>query len=71
MISNFTSLIFDVITKHKICAVVGLPKPRKEHAVVMAKFAEEILSDFSSVTSTLDNKLGPGTSNLGLRIGVS
>jgi hypothetical protein len=51
--------------------VVGLPKPRRNHAVVMAKFAEEILRAMRVATSDLDSQLGPGTADLAIRIGVS
>jgi hypothetical protein len=51
--------------------VVGLPKPRQNHAVVMAKFAEEILRAMRVATSDLDSQLGPGTADLAIRIGVS
>jgi hypothetical protein len=50
--------------------VAGLPKPRRNHAVVMAKFAQEILQAMKVATSELDSQLGPGTAELGIRIGV-
>jgi class 3 adenylate cyclase len=52
-------------------AVAGLPEPRKDHAAVMARFAKAILGDMITVTSGLETQLGPGTSSLVLRIGVS
>jgi class 3 adenylate cyclase len=52
-------------------AVTGLPEPRKDHAVAMARFAHAILGDMITVTTGLETQLGPGTSSLILRIGVS
>jgi hypothetical protein len=52
-------------------SVAGLPKPRRKHAVVMAKFAHEILQAMKTATSELDSQLGPGTAELAIRIGVS
>jgi class 3 adenylate cyclase len=42
-------------------AVVGLPDPRKDHAVVMVRFASECLDIFSDVTKKLEIELGPDT----------
>jgi hypothetical protein len=36
----------------------------------MAKFAQEILQAMKVATSELDSQLGPGTAELGIRIGV-
>ena len=52
-------------------AVTGLPNPRKDHAVVMVKFAKEMLLKMAAVTSHLETVLGPGTSALTARVGVS
>ena len=51
-------------------AVVGLPEPRKDHAVIMARFAREIMRKMVSVTKLLELTLGPGTADLKLRIGM-
>jgi class 3 adenylate cyclase len=51
-------------------AVCGLPDPRKDHAVVMARFARDCLFRFSVVTKQLENVLGPDTSDLGMRFGL-
>ena len=51
-------------------AVVGLPDPRKDHAVIMARFAREIMSKMDCVTKVLELTLGPGTGDLKLRIGI-
>ena len=51
-------------------AVVGLPEPRKDHAVVMARFAREALLRFRVVSKQLEVQLGPSTAELGVRIGL-
>jgi hypothetical protein len=51
--------------------VAGLPKPRRNHAVVMAKFAQEILQAMKVATFKLDSQLGPGTAELAVRIGLN
>jgi Adenylate and Guanylate cyclase catalytic domain len=40
-------------------AVVGLPTPRRHHAVIMATFASDCRSKMSEVTSELEQALGP------------
>ena len=51
-------------------AVTGLPEPRVDHAIVMARFARDILSRMTIKTKELEVVLGPGTADLKLRIGV-
>jgi len=51
-------------------AVTGLPEPNKHHAKIMARFADEILHTAEEMTERLEAVLGPGTSDLGLRIGL-
>jgi len=51
-------------------AVTGLPVDNKDHAVVMARFAYECLLQMSQMTRDLEVVLGPGTSDLALRIGL-
>lgn len=45
-------------------AVAGLPDPRPDHAVVMARFAHDVLSRMNTLTKELETSLGPGTSSL-------
>jgi class 3 adenylate cyclase len=45
-------------------AVAGLPEPRKEHAVVMVRFAQECLHRFGDLTKKLEVVLGPDTADL-------
>jgi Adenylate and Guanylate cyclase catalytic domain len=51
-------------------AVCGLPKPRKDHALVMSRFASDCLSKLSVVLKRLEIELGPDTSDLGMRCGL-
>jgi class 3 adenylate cyclase len=51
-------------------AVAGLPEPMKDHAIVMAKFANDILKQVKKLTRTLEVTLGPDTGDLTLRIGL-
>jgi hypothetical protein len=48
-------------------AVCGLPDPRRDHAVVMARFATECLSSMYRMVRKLEVELGPDTAELGLR----
>jgi hypothetical protein len=72
---------FDSVAKHlsvfkvettgeRYIAVTGLPESSKDHAVVCARFAWEILHQMDHLTKSLEVNLGPGTSNLSLRIGL-
>jgi hypothetical protein len=51
-------------------AVAGLPDPRKDHAVVMARFARDCVSEHLILTKKLEVKLGPDTGDLRLRISL-
>ena len=51
-------------------AVSGLPEPRADHAVVMGKFANDILLTMRKLTKDLEISLGPDTGDLALRIGL-
>jgi Adenylate and Guanylate cyclase catalytic domain len=51
-------------------AVVGLPEPRKDHAVVMARFAKDVLNRMGSLRKKLGVSLGPDCEELSIRIGV-
>ncbi|CAB9505432.1 Receptor-type guanylate cyclase gcy [Seminavis robusta] len=50
-------------------AVCGLPRPRDNHAVVMARFAQDCLEKFRELVTMLDVDL-PGTAKLELRTGL-
>jgi class 3 adenylate cyclase len=45
-------------------AVAGLPVPREDHAVVMARFARDCREKMAEVTRRLEKTLGPDTSDL-------
>jgi class 3 adenylate cyclase len=51
-------------------AVAGLPDPRPDHAVVMAKFANDCLTRMFRMVRKLEVELGPDTAELGLRVGL-
>eukprot|EP00522_Entomoneis_paludosa_P013724 CAMPEP_0172441438 /NCGR_PEP_ID=MMETSP1065-20121228/1982_1 /TAXON_ID=265537 /ORGANISM="Amphiprora paludosa, Strain CCMP125" /LENGTH=1154 /DNA_ID=CAMNT_0013190803 /DNA_START=176 /DNA_END=3640 /DNA_ORIENTATION=+ len=51
-------------------AVAGLPEPRKDHAIVMARFARDCLMQFTSTVKAMVVELGPDTEELGVRIGL-
>lgn len=51
-------------------AVTGLPEATPDHAVIMAKFAQRCLMRFNELTKELELSLGPGTADLGIRIGL-
>jgi class 3 adenylate cyclase len=51
-------------------AVTGLPEPRKDNAIVMAKFARDCLSKMNDVTRKLEVTLGPETGDLEMRFGL-
>jgi class 3 adenylate cyclase len=51
-------------------AVSGLPEPRADHALVMSKFANDIMTVMRKLTRDLETSLGPDTGDLALRIGL-
>lgn len=51
-------------------AVTGLPDPNKDHALVMARFAHECLLKMNELVKSLEVSLGPGTSDLAIRVGL-
>ncbi|CAB9527019.1 Receptor-type guanylate cyclase gcy [Seminavis robusta] len=51
-------------------AVAGLPKPRPDHALAMAKFSRDCLEKFKELVNMLEVELGPDTADLGLRTGL-
>ena len=63
MTDKFVRLIVSV-------AVTGVPEPREDHAILMARFAREIILKISIVASRLETKLGPDTGDLALRVGM-
>ena len=51
-------------------AVTGLPDPNENHAVVMTWFASECIRQMKALVKDLEVSLGPGTSDLTLRVGM-
>jgi len=51
-------------------AVCGLPDPRKDHAITMARFARDCLFQLAALLETLEMLLGPDTADLGMRVGL-
>ena len=51
-------------------AATGLPEARKDHAVVMARFAKECMTQMQIITKRLEVSLGPDTGDLHLRVGL-
>lgn len=51
-------------------AAAGVPTDRKDHAVVMARFAVDCLVKFHVVARELETILGPDTGELDVRIGI-
>lgn len=51
-------------------AVSGLPEPRADHALIMSKFANDIMNAMRTISRDLEISLGPDTGDLALRIGI-
>ncbi|KAL7574161.1 hypothetical protein ACA910_014840 [Epithemia clementina (nom. ined.)] len=51
-------------------AVAGLPQPRPDHAVVMARFARDCMYRFQAICPQMEVALGPDTAELAIRIGL-
>jgi class 3 adenylate cyclase len=49
-------------------AVAGLPDPRHDHAVVMARFARDCRARMRVLTRKLEVTLGPDTADLSIRV---
>jgi class 3 adenylate cyclase len=51
-------------------AVAGLPEPRKDHAIVMARFATDCNLKLHRLVKELEVTLGPDTGDLSMRFGL-
>jgi class 3 adenylate cyclase len=51
-------------------AVAGLPDPRKDHAVAMARFSRDCMHRMNQLTKKLEVVLGPDTTDLAMRFGL-
>ncbi len=63
-LTTFSCFLFSQV------AVCGLPKPRSNHAVAMARFASKCMDQMRIVTRELELTLGPDTGDLSWRIGL-
>lgn len=50
--------------------MAGLPKPRKDHAAAMTRFARDCLHKALELSTSLQAAFGPDTANLGFRVGL-
>jgi Adenylate and Guanylate cyclase catalytic domain len=51
--------------------VTGLPEPYKNHALVMVRFAEDMLKKTNYIVQILSSSLGEQTLSLALRVGLN
>ena len=51
-------------------AVTGVPEPRKDHAVVMCRFAKDCMDKLKPLLKKLEVVLGPDTGDLSMRFGI-
>ena len=51
-------------------AAAGVPEPRDNHAIVMARFAAKCRTELRRVTRNLEVSLGPETADLSMRFGL-
>lgn len=51
-------------------AAAGLPTPRKDHAVAMAKFANDCLHKMFALSAALRDTFGEDTVGLSFRVGL-
>lgn len=51
-------------------AVCGVPEKRREHAVIMTRFARDCMLVLPRITLELERFLGPGTGDLRMRFGL-
>lgn len=56
--------------KDSYLAVCGVPTPREDHAIIMARFAQECNSEMNRLVRFLEKMLGPDTSSLSMRFGL-
>eukprot|EP00977_Amphora_coffeiformis_P016581 scaffold5169_cov172-Amphora_coffeaeformis.AAC.12 len=68
--STSCSLVVAHVFFRSPVAAAGLPEARRDHAVVMARFARECMKKMFSLTRRLEVNLGPDTADLSLRVGM-
>ena len=52
-------------------AVCGLPQERRNHHIIMARFAQDCVDAVGPLLLGLELELGPDTSDLGIRVGLN
>ena len=56
---------------HCVVAATGLPEPRADHAIAMARFARQCMRKFEKIIREhLEPRLGPSTLDLRARCGI-
>ncbi|GKY99148.1 hypothetical protein MPSEU_000870300 [Mayamaea pseudoterrestris] len=51
-------------------AVTGVPEAQKDHAVLMCRFARDMMNKCHALTKRLETTLGPDTGDLDMRVGI-
>jgi class 3 adenylate cyclase len=51
-------------------AVTGIPKPQKDHALIMTKFAQDCMLKMKQTLVDLQQQLGGTTQDLAMRVGL-
>ena len=64
--------MFTVVLHNRDCyvAVSGIPISRSDHAIIMAKFARDLLHSMSEELGKLVPVLGSATASLAMRVGT-
>jgi class 3 adenylate cyclase len=66
LVLSFVSLFLLVYA----VAVTGLPEPQEDHAVIMAKFAWDMMSKLKQVLQDMENSMGGDVLDLSIRVGL-
>lgn len=68
--SLHVNLILTSVLPSRKLSSQGVPEPREDHAVAMARFAKDIVRKMNDLTKRLEVHLGPDTGELLLRVGL-
>lgn len=63
MIATMT-LLASLSGYYSSVACAGLPTPRRDHALVMARFASDVMKKMDEACQELESRLGPDTSQV-------
>jgi Adenylate and Guanylate cyclase catalytic domain len=69
-LNHLLTLLADNMLPFTDVAVAGLPEPNKKHALIMGRFAYECMIKTHELVKELEATLGPGTSDLTIRVGL-